>query len=259
LRGRAFEDADRGDGRPMPAVVSERTAARLWPDGDALGRHFSRDLPGEAGFEVVGVVADVKLTSLEPTPPLLVYLPYWWRARATTSIVIKSASDPSALMPAVRAAIRGVDPEIAIGDARPLDHLVEASMAPRRYQMQLFTTFGGVALFIATLGVYAVTAYGISERRREMHIRAALGARTRQLLGRAMREPLVPIAAGLGAGAGVAIATGGIVAGLLFDVTPRDPVILATAIVTVWSIGLLASFVAARQVLRIDPADALRE
>src|SRR5207244_267857 len=132
LRGRAFTEADRGPGHTMPALVSEPTAKRLWPDQDPLGKKFSRAIPGEAGFEVVGIVADAKLTSLERTPPLMVYLPYWWRTRQSTSLVIKAAADPSALMPPVRRAVRAIDPEIAIGNARPLEPLVDASVAARR-------------------------------------------------------------------------------------------------------------------------------
>ena len=127
LRGRLFTDADRGPGRAMPpALVSEPTAKRRWPGQDAVGRTFSRALPGEEGFKVVGVVADARITSLERTPPLMVYLPYWWRSRAATSLLIKAGGDPSALMPSIRRAIREFDPgRSRIGSARPLEQLVE--------------------------------------------------------------------------------------------------------------------------------------
>jgi hypothetical protein len=94
LRGRTFTDAERPPAHMMPALISDRTAQRLWSDQDALGKQFSRGIPGEAGFEVVGIVADAKLTSLERTPPLMVYLPYWWRSRMTTQLVVKTAGDP---------------------------------------------------------------------------------------------------------------------------------------------------------------------
>jgi putative ABC transport system permease protein len=118
LRGRVFTEADRLPGRTMPALISAPTAERLWPGQDAVGKRFSRSIPGEDGFEVVGVVTDAKLTSLERTPPLMVYLPYWWRARTSMSLLIKTATDPSALMPSVRRVVRAIDPDIAIGDAR---------------------------------------------------------------------------------------------------------------------------------------------
>jgi len=259
LRGRAFTDRDRGEGRMMPALVSEPTARRLWPGGDPLGKHFSRDIPGEAGFEVIGVVADAKLTSLERTPPLMVYLPYWWRTRTTTSLLVRGAADPSALVPAVRRAIQSVDADIAIGATRPLEQVVDASVAARRYQTQLFAAFGLVALFIATLGVYSVTSYGVSQRRREMNIRVALGAQRWQVVSLILRQAGSPIGAGLAAGAAGAVAAGGIVASLLFDVRPRDPVLIAAVVGIVGTVGLAACVLAARRGLVIDPAAALRE
>ena len=259
LRGRSFTDAERPPGHSMPAVVSDRTAMRLWPGQDALGKRFSRGIPSEDGFEVVGIVADAKITSLERTPPLMVYLPYWWRARATTSLLVKAAGDPTSVMPSVRRAVREIDPDIAIGSPRPLDALVDASVAGRRYQMQLFVAFGMVALFIATLGVYAVTSYGVFQRRREMNIRVALGARTRQVMAIVMTQGVAPIAAGLAAGTGAAFAVGGLVASLLFDVRPRDPMIVGAIVAVVATTGILACFVAARRGLVIDPASALRD
>jgi predicted permease len=266
-RGRAFTDADRAPStqhpapstRLMPALISEPTAQSLWPGQDAVGKHFSRGIADERGFEVVGVVADAKITSLERTPPLMVYVPYWWRTRASTSLVIKGAADPAALMPSVRRAVRAIDPDIAIGDARPLDALVDTSVAARRYQMQLFVAFGLVALFIATLGVYAVTSYGVSQRRREMNIRVALGARPGQMMAMVMTQGLGPILGGVAAGTVAALSIGSLVASLLFEVQPRDPAIIGGVVALVAAAGVLACFVAARQRLSIEPAAALRD
>ena len=162
-------------------------------------------------------------------------------------------------MPSLRRAVHEIDPDIAIGNARPLDALVDASVAARRYQMQLFVAFGIVALFIATLGVYTVTWYGVTQRRREMNIRVALGARSRQVIAMAMRQGVAAIAAGVVAGTGAALAIGGLVASLLFDVRPRDPLVLSAAVGVIASTGIVACLVAARRGLVIDPASALRE
>jgi len=281
LRGRSFSDVVRASStapaapgtasaapstqhaapstRLMPALISEPTAQSLWPGQDAIGKHFSRGIPGEAGFEVVGIVADAKLTSLERTPPLMVYLPYWWRARASMSLVIKAAAEPAALMPSVRRAVQAIDSEIAIGDARSLGALVDTSVASRRYQMQLFVAFGGVALFIATLGVYAVTSYGVSQRRREMNIRVALGARHGQVLAMVMKQGLGPILGGVAGGTLAALSIGSLVASLLFEVQPRDPAIIGGVVAVVSAAGVVACFIAARQRLSIDPAAALRD
>jgi putative ABC transport system permease protein len=259
LRGRAFTDGEGRNGGVMPALISEPTARRLWPGQDPIGKRFGRALPGEAAFEVVGVVADAKITSLDRTPPLMVYLPYWWRSRASLSMLIRSATDPSALMPSVRRAVRAVDPDIAIGDARPLEQIVDASVAARRYQAQLFVAFGAVALFIATLGVYAVTSYGVSRRRREMNIRVALGAQRAQVLRLVLRDGAAPIAVGVAAGTLGALAIGGVVASLLFDVRARDPLVIGSVVSLVAAVGISTCAIAAAQGLRIDPAQALRE
>jgi putative ABC transport system permease protein len=125
--------------------------------------------------------------------------------------------------------------------------------------MWLFVAFGFVALLIATIGVYAVTAYGVSRRRRELNIRVALGAQVSQVLGMILRQGLVPIAAGLVAGAAGAAALAGIVASLLFDVRPGDPLVVGAVVAIVGAVGLLACLLAASQGLTINPAAALRD
>jgi hypothetical protein len=259
VRGRSFTDAERDPHRPAPALVSQKTADRLWPGADPIGHQFSRGQPDEQGFEVVGVVANERTTSLETPAPLMVYVPYWWRSRAATTLLIRTAADPVTIMPSVRRAIREIDPDIAIGTSRPMGQIVDAALAGRRYQMRLFITFGVIALMIAIVGVYATTAYGVSRRRREMNIRVALGARRSEVTTLIVRQAGSPIAAGLVGGAVGALAIGGLVASLLFDVRPRDPIVIAVVVAIVGTVGLLACVVATRQSLVIDPAAALRE
>jgi putative ABC transport system permease protein len=258
-RGRSFSRSERDPKRLTPSVISEATARRLWPGQDPIGKRFSRGLETEAGFEVVGVTLDARTTSVEREAPLMVYVPYWWRTRTATSLVLKSATEPEALVASVRRAIANIDPDIAVGQTRTLSDLVDRSLAPRRYQATLFVAFGMVALFIATIGVYAVTAYGVSRRRREMNIRAALGAQTSEVLGMIVRQSSVPIVAGVIGGIAGAIALSGTISGLLFGVAPTDPRVIASVVVLVAVVGLSASLIAARQSAAIDPAAALRE
>src|SRR5262249_16983554 len=175
------------------------------------------------------------------------------------TMVIKAATEPSVLMPQIRRAVREIDPDIAIGDARPLEQIVDASIAGRRCQMQLFIAFGGVALFIATLGVWAGTSYGVSRRRREMNIRVALGAQRSQVIRLVLGQVTVPIVVGLGVGTLAALSLGAVVASLLFDVRARDPIVLGSVVSLVAVVGLATCALAARQGLRIDPASALRD
>jgi putative ABC transport system permease protein len=259
LRGRSFTDRERDPNRPAPAVISNAMASRLWQDGDALGRVFSRGEPDEQPFEVVGIVGDAHTTSLEGVPPLMVYAPYWWRSRTTTTLMVRSAMAPASLLPAVRQAIARIDPDIAIGDARPLEQVADRALAPRRYQMRLFVAFGAVALLIATLGVYATTAYGVSRRRREMNIRVALGAQPAQVLRMVVREGTAPVFVGIAGGTAGAVAIGGLIASLLFDVRARDPIVIACVVAAVGLVGVMACATAARQALVLNPAAALRE
>ena len=259
LRGRPFTAAERDPNRPFPAVVSQRTARTLWPEDDALGRIFSRGDAGEQPFQVVGIVGDAHTTSLEAAPPLMVYVPYWWRSRTSTWLLLKTPVDAVSLLPGIRRVVRAIDPDIAIGESRPLDDLLERALGARRYQMRLFITFGLVALAIAVIGIYATTAYGVSRRRREMNIRLALGAQTTQVVGLIVRQGGAPIVAGMTAGVLGAAAAGGVVAKLLFDVQPRDPLVIAATVALVGAVGFAACIAAAKHGLAIDPAAALRE
>jgi predicted permease len=258
-RGRSFTESERDPNRPAPVLVSEPTAARLWPDADPIGKRFSRGLANEQNFEVVGVVADARTTTIDGIQPLTVYLPYWWRTRTFTSLLVKTSVDPSSLIAPVRRAVNAVDSEIAVGETRSLAALLDAALSGRRYQAQLFIAFGLIALFIAMLGVYAVTAHGVARRRREMNIRVALGAQTSQVVAMVLRQASLPVVAGVVAGAMGALAIGRLIASLLFEVQARDPLVLAGVVIVVAAVGVAASALAARRGLSIDPALALRD
>jgi putative ABC transport system permease protein len=259
-RGRSFADADRAPSLPTtPAVISEATAARAWPRQDALGKRFRRGNSDAKPFEVVGIVTDGRAAGIDTLQTMMVYVPYWFRSRASAALVIRTKADPVSLAGDVRLGIQNVDPEIAVGESRPLEQVVDAAFAARRYQVTLFAAFGAAALLIAVIGVYAVTTYGISRRRREMNIRVALGAQASQVLGLVMRQTSTPVAVGAIAGALGAFATGGVVASQLTDVSAHDPLVITAIMMLVGTVGILTCALAARQGLRINPAAALRE
>lgn len=257
MQGRSIEESDRGH-TVVPAVISSNAARSLWPDGSALGREFMRGNPQEH-FQVVGIVADGHVTSLEADPPLMVYVPYWYNNEGKSVLVVRARDDASALVPMIRAAVREVDPDVAVAHVAPLSGVVDAAVSGRRYQASLFTAFGLVALLIAVVGVYATTAYGISRRRREMNIRVALGARTSQVFSLVLTQSVTPIAVGLGAGLVGALAIGGIVASLLYDVRARDPLVLTAVVVIVAAVGALSAAGATLGGLDLEPAAALRD
>jgi predicted permease len=257
LQGRTIEEQDRTR-KPAPAVISSRTARTLWPGDDAIGREFA---PGDPTlrFRVVGIVADGRVTALESEAPLMVYVPYWHNNERKSVLVVRSHGDALALVAAVRSAVRDVDPEIAIAKVAPLRHVIDAAVEGRRYQASLFTAFGGSALLIAILGVYATTAYGVSRRRRELNIRVALGARAAQVFSMVLRQSLVPVAAGLAGGLAGALAMGGVIASLLYEVRPRDPLVLGVVLGVVATVGIVSAAVATFGGLQIEPASALRD
>jgi predicted permease len=256
-KGRAIDERDRNRA-VVPAVISARAAQTLWPGEDPLSQQFARGDPSQH-FEVVGIVADGHPTALEAESPLMVYVPYWFNNEGKSVLMVQTPGEATAVAGELRRVIHAVDPEIAIAEVSPLRQVVDKALAGRRYQMWLFTAFGAVALVIATVGVYATTAYGVSRRRREMNIRAALGARASQVIALVLRQSLTPLFAGLAAGCAGALAIGTVVASLLFKVRAADPFVLATVVALVGAVGVLASATAARQGMRVDPAAALRD
>jgi len=259
LRGRSIAESDRGRAT-VPAVISQRAASTVWPGEDAVGRTFLRADPSQPKkFEVVGIVADDRATALDTPSPLMVYVPYWFNNEGKSVLVVHVAGEATAAVGEVRRAVREVDPDIAIGDAVPLARVIDKALEARRYQMWLFVAFGLVALIIATIGVYATTAYGVSRRRREMNIRVALGARAAQVFGLVVRQSAAAIAAGLLGGCAGAAAVSTLAASLVFEGRARDPLVMAAVVVLVGAVGLAACATAATRGLRIDPAAALRD
>ena len=192
--GRSASPCSAGDRSASRRARSAR-ARRRSQCQSATGRaHAGRDrirlanvsaarIGEETGFEVVGVVTDARVTSIERTPPLMVYVPYWWRSRASLTLIVKTAADPSSLVPSIRRSVHAVDPDTAIGEARPLEQLVDASLAARRYRdaavrrVQCRRVVHRDARRVCGDGVRRLA------RRREMNIRAALGAQASQDCG----------------------------------------------------------------------------
>jgi predicted permease len=256
LAGRSFDDRDRTRAI-TPAVMSARAAQTLWANEDPLGKQFTRQDP-DTRLEVVGVVPDGHLTALETTSPLMIYVPYWHDAEGKSILVARTAGDTATTIAALRASIRNVDPEMAIGDAKPLRAVVDQAVHGRRYQVALFVAFGVVALAIATLGIYATTGYGVSQRRREMNIRVALGARGSAVFALVVLQSAKPLIIGIAAGCVGALSVGAMIRNLLFEVGAGSASVLGSVVIVVATVGVLASTAAARRGLRINPVAALR-
>ncbi len=251
LAGRTFSASDR---RRHVAVISERVAQVLWPGGNAVGRHF---VSNETNREVIGVVGDVLAEPHKPAVAI-VYRPYWDWAPRQVELVARAAGDPRSIAGAMRAAVHGVDPDVPLPELHTMQEVLAESLAQRRFQMLLISTFAGTALLLAALGIYGMVSYSVTRRRNEMGVRMALGARAKDLYVMLIRQTMGPVIAGLVAGVVIALAGRRVLASLLYEVVPGDPRIIAAVTGVLLMVALAACFLPARRAARISPLEALR-
>jgi putative ABC transport system permease protein len=250
--GRPFDDSQRNR---KVVIVSQGTARRSWPSQSALGRRLQHN---ETLEEVVGVTADVRSTSLDKDPVLIIYVPYWQRPQLAASLLVRTAMDPRGIAAGVREAIHRLDADVPIPKMQTLREVMSGSVAQRRFQMMLVMLFAAAALALAGFGIYGVVSYSVARRRTEMGIRMALGARTAGLQRMVLWQGIRPVVAGLAVGIGGALAAGRIVSSLLFQVSARDPVTIGGVSVVLLAVSVVAALVPARRATRVDPMKALR-
>ncbi len=253
--GRVFEEADRKRG---VAILAETTAKRVFPGENPIGKkvHFGdKDAPV---MEVVGVAGDILGNGLQKAPEPIAYVPYWYRGRNTTSLVVRTGMDPKTIAGAVRAELRKLDPELPVGQFRTMQDIVSTSVAERKFQLTLVLVFAGIALILACLGIFGVVSYTVAQRRGEMGIRLALGASAGDLRTMVIRQGLAPVGVGLAFGLASALAMGRLLEGLLFGVKSTDPWTLAAVSAVLLGVAALACYIPAMRVSRADPLTALR-
>jgi putative ABC transport system permease protein len=253
--GRIFGEAD---GDRKVALVSELTAERIWPGQNPIGKRFRIGGDESPLVEVTGVVGDVHGVSLNRTPSLTVYVPYWQRSWERVALAVKTATAPLAASSAIRAAIREVDPELPVAAFRTMDEIVSESVAQRRFQLALVLLFALAALLLASLGIYGVVAYSVSQRTSEMGIRMALGASLSSIRSLVLRQSLLPVAIGLAIGLAASVALARLLESLLFGVGAADPVTIAGVIAVLAVVAAAAAYLPARRATRVDPLTALR-
>jgi predicted permease len=261
VRGRLLADSD--GPRNGAVLIDETLARRYWPAEDPIGREIVLgSMPDYVLFprgRIVGVVGDVKQLGLGAEPPGMVYVPheltpYW----SGFSIMVRTAADPHAIVPAVRRAIRDFDPSLPLADIRTMDEILVASTAPTRLPMILLASFAAAAIGLALLGVFSVLSYSVARRRRELGIRVALGAQPASVRGLVLRDGLRPAVAGVVAGGIAAFALSGLLEGLLFGVKPADPATFAALAALLLACSALASYLPARRATQVDPITVLK-
>jgi predicted permease len=264
LHGRTIEPTDR-QGAPPVVVINESLAKRFWTEG-AVGRRIS--FVGQEGpwYEVVGVVGDTRDAGLDQPAPPAVYVPFaqrreQWRWLSWQTLVVRARSGlaPADLVPSTRFALSEIDPLLPLQSARTVSELYAERSARRRFAVQLTAAFAALTLFLGALGIYAIVAYSVTERRREIGIRLALGAPPHMVLRQVVRSALGLAAAGAAIGVASAFGLTRFLESLLFGVAPTDAATFASMGALLMVIAALAAWVPARRVMRIDPVKALRE
>jgi putative ABC transport system permease protein len=254
LRGRTFEDRDRG--RPV-LVISARSADVLWPGEDPIGKLVTVFGDPKKLSEVVGVVADVRAT-LDEAAPLTAYVPHWEQARNTLFLMVRTGMDPRSAARSLRQAISQEDPEIAVPEMITMEEVVSEASAQRRFQMWLIGLFAFAATALASLGIYGVISNTVARRTNELGIRMALGARAADVLGLVLRQGMAPVVAGLAAGVAAALALARVLRSLLFEVSATDPRVMAGAVLVLAAVAAAACLMPARRAAKISPVEALR-
>ena len=261
LRGRVFDDRD-APSAPHVAVISKSLADKRWPNEDVLGKVIEfGNMDGDLHpFTIVGVVGDLREADLAAPPRPTFYAFYRQRPRTASSfnIVIEGANAESpGVIAAARQAVHELRPDVP-PRVRTMETVVSASIANQRFTLLLIGVFGASALLLAALGVYGVIAYLVANRRQEIGVRIALGAQSGDVLRMVLREGIVLAVAGVVVGAAAALALTRLIAGLLYGVSPLDPVSFPVVAAGLVAVALLASLLPARRASRINPITALR-
>jgi putative ABC transport system permease protein len=268
VRGRSFDDRDNENAPPV-VIVDERLAQHFWPDRDPIGRRMY--MPGDpkdllkidehtVWITVVGVARTLRYEDLDGSgaPVGAYYFPNSQEPASGFTFTFKTAADSGSVVRALRAEISRLDPDLAVFDIHSMSERIDLSLASRRTSMLLANAFGGVALFLATLGIYGVLAYLVARRTREIGIRVALGSTQADVLKLVLREGFQLVALGLILGVIGAASLQKAVASEIYGVRPLDPLVLVSVMALLAIVALAACAVPARRAMRVDPMVALR-
>ena len=260
-RGRGFTAQDRA-GAPPVAVINRASADQLWPGQDPIGRQLTIGGPRGPGapITIVGLIDNLRSASLDATPQPEIYRPAAQQSDLREMWVALRSSNgrPLQLVGAIRDAVHQADAEQSIGDVVSLEQLIGRQTAARRFNTTLLTIFALLAVGLALVGIYGVTAYAVTQRTRELGIRMALGARGVDVVRLLMRESLRRVALGVGLGLVAALGVTRALSAMLFEVAPRDAVTFAATALLLVAVALAATWLPARRATKVDPMVALR-
>jgi predicted permease len=256
VRGRVFTEWDDDKSAPI-AIVDEALVRRIWPGQDAIGKRIGVG-PQPVWLTVVGVVGTVKSEGLEAPDAPHLYFPAYQRSGIAMTIFVRTAAEPAGLAESLRREVQAVDPDLPVFGARTMEEVVARSFAQRRFQLQTIGGFAAVALLLAALGIYGVTAFWVSQRTQEIGIRIALGAGGGDVVRMVMRQGVRLTLWGIVAGCAGALPLSRALRGLLFGTEFFDPATFAAIAALLLATAMLACYLPARRAARVDPMHALR-
>jgi predicted permease len=264
LKGRPFYESDR-QGSPLVVIINETLAKNLFPDRDPLGQKIAwtgdvlRFIPVTGAWrEVVGVVGDTKDGGLDSVTKPVVFQPFAQEFVFAGGLVIRAGGEATTLVPAATQVVRRIVPNDPIENVLTVNQIKDQSVAPRRLNAALLSSFSILAVIIAAVGIAGVLAFSVSARTNEIGIRMSLGQDSGSVLRMILKEGGILLVAGVALGVGGALLTTRLMSGLLFGVAPHDPVTIAAVSLAMVAIGVFACWVPARRAARIDPAVAIR-
>ena len=239
-------------------MINEAAVRAFFPGENPIGRRFGSRPNDPQSTEIVGVVKDAKYSDLREAPPPTMYVTYTQAPRAVAVIELRTATAPSAVVGAVRDAVRAIDPTLPLAMVSTQADQIERRMKQEKMFAQAYTVFGGVALLLASVGLFGLMSYNVARRTGEMGVRMALGAQRGDVMGLVMRESMVLVAIGIAAGLAIAVVTGRFLSALLFGLPSKDPATMAVAVAGMTTVCALAAYLPARRASRVNPITALR-
>jgi predicted permease len=259
LRGRSFTEGDE-DGKPLVGIIDESTARKYWPTQDPVGRRvrFGKGTT-RPWTTIVGIVKDIKSDGLDVDGVPHIYVSTYQDPIPRLSVVLRTSLPANLLEPQIRREIQSIDPSLPIFNVWSMNDVLDRSLASRRFSANMVGGFAGLAVLLASIGIYGLLAYMVGQRSREIGIRMALGARRGNILRMFLRKGVVLAGVGIVAGVVVSASTASLMAGLLYGVRSHDPAVFLIVPLLLLAVAVLASYLPARRATKVDPMMALRE
>jgi putative ABC transport system permease protein len=259
LRGRFFSEQD-SPSNPNVAIISETLARRYFPNQDPIGRLMRFGFPpnSNAPREIIGVVGDLRDVTLSRKPGPMMYVPFAQAPLYGGEVVVRSSSSASSVAAGIRQTVRSIDKDLPVTDVESFPEAVGASVAQERFRTLLMSSFSGIALILAAVGIFGVISYSASQRTHEIGIRMALGAQQHNVLRLILGQGTKLALLGLGTGAAAALPLTHLMAGLLYGVSATDPLTFGAVGIVLLGVAVTACYIPARRAMRVDPMVALR-